>query len=46
MNLVVYRKKKGKDKNRPISNEVPVVADEQAPVKEPISEAERLLMQR
>lgn len=40
------RKKKGKgDKNRPVSNEVPA-GDDQTPVKETISEAERLLMQR
>lgn len=41
------RKKKVKgDKNRPISNEVPAAAEDQAPTKEPITEAERLLMQR
>lgn len=34
------------DKNRPISNEVPAAAEDQAPTKEPITEAERLLMQR
>lgn len=43
------RKKKGKggDKNRPISNEVPTAAsEEQTPAKEPVTEADRLLMQR
>lgn len=41
------RKKKGKsDKNRPISNEAAAPAEEQQPVKEQLSEAERLLMQR
>lgn len=41
------RKKKGKgDKNRPISNEAGAASEDQQPVKEQLSESERLLMQR
>lgn len=46
--LLFFRKKgKGKgDKNRPVSNEGVLPPDEQQPAKEPLSESERLLMQR
>lgn len=44
---LLHRKKKGKmDKNRPVSNEVPAGPDDPNQAKEPVTEAERLLMQR